>query len=56
MTCCTIAKENDPETLVADAGRFYLKVSVRGFDEVTYWRRSVQGFAGPAAVAPGQLN
>jgi hypothetical protein len=35
MTCCFIAKENDPETLVADAG-VYLKVSVRGFDEVTY--------------------
>ena len=56
MTCCTIVKENDPETLMADAGRLDLKVSVRGFDEVTDWRRSVQGFAGPAAVAPGQLD
>ena len=55
MTCCTIVKENAPETLVADAGRFYLKVKVRGFDEVTYWRRSVQEFAGPAD-APGQLD
>jgi len=55
MTCRFIAKENDPETLVADAG-VYLKASVRDFDEVTYWKRSVQGFAGPAAFAPGQLD